>query len=139
MTCSQIHLMFPKPLKCLLAACTAIAILSAASVALFDDGVAYAHAQLIHAEPPAGVVLSTAPNQVMLKFNEKLEPIFSSIVVRDALGMRVDNNDAYIDKSNAIMRITLQPLPPGAYIVQWRALSVSTHKTQGAFVFRVTE
>jgi methionine-rich copper-binding protein CopC len=28
-------------------------------------------------------------------------------------------------------------LPPGSYKVQWHALSVDTHTTQGAFSFRV--
>ena len=28
---------------------------------------------------------------------------------------------------------------PGIYIVEWRALTADTHKTEGAFVFRVGE
>lgn len=108
-------------------------------VALFGAVAAYAHAQVVHADPPAGSMLTAAPGQVTLKFSEKLEPVFSSIVVRNAMGARVDKNDGYIDKGNALMRISLQPLTPGNYIVEWRALSVSTYKTEGAFIFTIVE
>jgi methionine-rich copper-binding protein CopC len=36
-----------------------------------------------------------------------------------------------------LLRVSLQDLPPGAYTVQWRAVSIDTHVTQGQFVFRV--
>jgi len=112
---------------------------ASAVLALQDVSAASAHAQLIHAEPRAGGVLAAAPVEVTLNFSEKLEPAFSSLVVRDSIGMRVDKGDSYIDKYQAVMHVSLQPLAPGAYIVQWRALSVSTHKTEGAFIFRVGE
>jgi len=114
-------------------------LITTAIFALLDIIAAFAHAQLVHADPPAGAVVASSPNQIMLNFSEKLEPAFSSIVVRNAVGKRVDNDDSYIDKYNASMRISLQPLAPGIYIVEWRALSVSTHRTEGAFVFRVGE
>jgi copper resistance protein C len=117
----------------------AIIVAASAVLALLDVSAASAHAQLVHAEPPAGGVLAAAPAEVTLNFSEKLEPAFSSLVVRDSIGTRVDKGDAYINKYQAVMRVSLQPLAHGAYIVQWRALSVSTHKTEGAFIFRVGE
>jgi methionine-rich copper-binding protein CopC len=108
-------------------------------LALLGDGAAMAHAQLVHAEPEPGSVLPAAPTEAVLNFSEKLEPSFSSVVVRDALGIQVDLGDAYVDKYHAVMRVSLQLLAPGAYIVQWRAVSVSTHRTEGAFIFRVGE
>jgi methionine-rich copper-binding protein CopC len=114
-------------------------LITTAIFALLDIIAAFAHAQLVHADPPAGAVVASSPNQITLNFSEKLEPAFSSVVVRNAVGKRVDNDDSYIDKYNASMRISLQPLAPGIYIVEWRALSVSTHRTEGAFVFRVGE
>jgi methionine-rich copper-binding protein CopC len=35
------------------------------------------------------------------------------------------------------MRVGLDALTPGVYIVEWRALTADTHKTEGAFIFRV--
>jgi methionine-rich copper-binding protein CopC len=37
------------------------------------------------------------------------------------------------------MRVSLPPLTQGIYIVVWRALTADTHKTEGAFIFRVGE
>jgi methionine-rich copper-binding protein CopC len=32
------------------------------------------------------------------------------------------------------MRVSLQPLTEGIYIVVWRAVTADTHKTEGAFI-----
>jgi methionine-rich copper-binding protein CopC len=111
------------------------------STAFFLSGAAraFAHAQLIHAEPPPGSAVSTAPSEVTLNFSERLEPAFSSVVVRDAVGNRVDKANAYVDKNRAVMRISLQSLAPGVYIVEWRAVATGTHRTEGAFIFHVGE
>ena len=38
-----------------------------------------------------------------------------------------------------VLSVPLKTLPPGVYNVEWRVTSVDTHKTEGAFVFRVGE
>jgi methionine-rich copper-binding protein CopC len=99
---------------------------------------AFAHATVVNATPSVGGSVSAPPAEVTINFSEKLETTFSAIVVRDAVGKRVDKNDAHVDGGNrAIMRVSLPPLPAGAYIVQWRALTADTHRTDGAFIFRV--
>jgi methionine-rich copper-binding protein CopC len=35
------------------------------------------------------------------------------------------------------MRVSLQPLTEGIYIVVWRAVTADMHKTEGAFKFRI--
>jgi methionine-rich copper-binding protein CopC len=35
------------------------------------------------------------------------------------------------------MRVGIKSAGPGSYRVQWHALSVDTHKTEGSFSFRV--
>ena len=37
------------------------------------------------------------------------------------------------------MRVSLQPWTEGIYIVVWRAVTGDTHKTEGAFIFRIGE
>jgi hypothetical protein len=60
--------------------------------------------------------------------------------VRNATGKRMDKANAKIDtKDRTVMRTSLPPLDPGIYIVEWRALTVDTHRTEGAFIFRVGE
>ncbi len=113
-----------------------VLVLGAASLSL-GSRVAYAHAHLTRAEPRAGSTVAPAPQQVSLWFTEGLESTFSAVEVLDASGARVDQGEAAIDGS--MMRISLKPLPPGTYKVNWRALSVDTHKTDGSFSFQVAK
>ncbi len=96
---------------------------------------AFAHAFLDHASPLVGSTVSTAPREVMLTFTQSLEPAFSSVQVFDAGGARVDIGKAQI--SGNTMRVGVKAAGPGTYHVRWRALSVDTHATQGAFTFHV--
>ena len=99
---------------------------------------AFAHAHLVRSTP-AGTV-KTAPSEVTLKFNERLEPSFSSAIIRDAAGKQVDKADAHVDKSDrTVVRVSLPPLEPGVYTVEWRAMSSDTHKVNGTFTFKVGE
>jgi methionine-rich copper-binding protein CopC len=101
---------------------------------------AWAHAELKQAAPAVDSTMAAAPTEVTLNFSERLEPAFSAVIVRNATGKRVDKADGHIDKADrTVMRTSLQPLSPGVYIVEWRALSSDTHRTEGAFVFRVGE
>ncbi len=113
---------------------TLIITISALFIA-FGAGCAWAHAFLDHAEPSVGSTVQTAPRELSLAFTEELEPAFSAVEVRDGNGVRVDLGKARISAST--MRIGLKPLPPGTYAVQWHALSVDTHKTEGSFSFHV--
>jgi methionine-rich copper-binding protein CopC len=101
---------------------------------------ALAHAQLRSSTPAAGGTVATAPTEVLVNFSEPLESSFSTVVVRDAVGKRIDKADAHLDKSDrTTMHVSLPPLTQGIYIVEWRALTTDTHRTEGAFIFRVGE
>jgi methionine-rich copper-binding protein CopC len=103
------------------------------------DG-ALAHATLVRATPAAGSAVAAAPAEVTLRFNERLEPAFSAIIVRDADGKQVDKGDTHVDKADrAMIRTSLPPLSPGVYTVEWRATSADTHKVNGNFTFKVGE
>jgi copper resistance protein C len=115
---------------------------SAASAALILSAVttAFAHAHLVRATPTAGGTVHEAPAEVLLRFNEKLESVFSSVVVRDSTGKQVDKHDAQVDKADRLlMRVSLPPLTPGTYKVEWRVMSADTHKVNGNFTFMVGE
>ena len=96
---------------------------------------ASAHAFLQHASPGAGAMLSVAPKQIALSFTEKLEPNFSGVTVTDANGHDVEAGSAVIDGPS--VTVALKPLTPGAYHVSWHAVSVDTHRTDGAYNFTV--
>jgi copper resistance protein C len=112
-------------------------LIAATLVALLPFGttVALAHAFLDHAEPRVGSTVQSAPRELSLSFTQQLEPAFSTVEVRDAGGARVDQGKARV--SADVMRIGLKPLTPGTYKVNWRALSVDTHTTEGGFSFQV--
>jgi copper resistance protein C len=117
-----------------------LSILLASALASLASVPAFAHAHLVKAQPAAGGTLHDPPSEVTLRFNEKLEPKFSSIVVRDSTGKQVDKGDAAVDKADRMLiRVPLPPLEPGVYKVEWRAMSADTHKINGDFTFKVGE
>ena len=80
------------------------------------------------------------PSEVTIRFNEKLEPAFGSVVVRDSEGKQVDKGDGAVDKKDRlVLRVSLPPLMPGTYKVEWRAVGTDTHKVNGDFTFTVGE
>jgi methionine-rich copper-binding protein CopC len=94
-----------------------------------------AHAFLDHASPRVGDTVHGAPAEVKVWFTEDLEPAFSTLRVLDKDGKQVDRNDKQVEA--AVMHVSLPQLAPGTYRVQWRALSVDTHVTEGDFNFTV--
>jgi copper resistance protein C len=95
----------------------------------------FAHAFLQHAEPGAGATLSAPPKRIALSFTEKLEPVFSGVAVTDSSGHGVEAGAVLIG-GNAMVA-PLRPLAPGTYRVTWHAVSVDTHRTEGAYSFTV--
>lgn len=106
--------------------------------ALWAPVTALAHAHLDRAMPAAGSTVKEAPNEVVLWFTEAVEPKFSSIEVRDAKGVAMQNGTTSgVPGNTAQLRVKVKPLTPGTYTVKWRVLSVDTHRSQGNFTFRV--
>jgi methionine-rich copper-binding protein CopC len=98
-------------------------------------GQASAHAFLDHAEPRVGNTVATAPREVTLWFTQKLEPAFSSITVTNSAGQRIDTGKTRVSGNQ--MSVSLRSGGAGTYRVNWRVLSVDTHRTDGNFTFRV--
>ncbi len=99
---------------------------------------ACAHALLRKAVPASGATLQAAPRAVTLSFSEGVEAAFSTILVRDAAGARVDLGAVAAASDDAkTIAVQLRPLAPGTYAVEWHATSVDAHKTEGHFSFTV--
>jgi methionine-rich copper-binding protein CopC len=110
----------------------------AALIAVAGASPALAHAFLQSAAPAVGSTLATAPNELDCTYTEALEPAFSTLVVRDAAGKRVDAGNMHLAPGDAKQMIVgLRPLPAGTYTVIWHAVSVDTHHTEGHFTFTV--
>jgi hypothetical protein len=103
----------------------------AGAVAMSLVSPAMAHAFLQHASPGAGAMLPIAPTEIVLDFSEPLEPAFSGIDVADISGRDIEAAPTAI--SGITMRVALRALAPGVYHVRWHAVSVDTHRTEGAY------
>ena len=104
------------------------------AVACFDAP-AFGHAFLRHSEPGAGTVVAVSPKRIALSFTEKLEPVFSGVTVANSSGHGVEAGAVQIG-GNAMV-VPLRPLAPGTYRVSWHVVSVDTHRTEGAYSFKV--
>jgi methionine-rich copper-binding protein CopC len=115
-----------------------IFVITACTALVLSGVTAFAHPRVVSATPAVGGTAKTAPSEVTIRFNEKLEPAFSSVVIRDSAGKQVDKGDAQVDKADhRIMRVSVPTLTPGVYKVEWRAVTADTHKVEGDFTFRI--
>ncbi|MEK2605460.1 copper homeostasis periplasmic binding protein CopC [Burkholderia arboris] len=114
------------------------AIVAAAALVAAVPIAASAHGKLESAAPATGSTVDVAPDAVRLTFNEDLEPAFSSVKVSDASGNAVTQDKAQVDASNPrVMTVAMPKLAPGAYTVQWAAMTADAHRTKGTYTFRV--
>jgi methionine-rich copper-binding protein CopC len=113
-------------------------LLSLAVLAAVSQSPAWAHAALENAMPAKNAELADAPKNVTLRFNEELEPAFSSIKVLDANGSDVLTQKAVVDATDAkVLRAPVTSLQPGKYTVQWAAVGHDGHRRHGDYVFSV--
>ena len=102
---------------------------------------ALAHPKLVKSEPAADAVISAAPKELRLKFNEELVPKFSSADVKDQKGQKVEIGAAAADpkdKKQLVVPLT-KPLTAGIYKVEWHAVAADTHRVQGSYSFTVKQ
>jgi len=99
---------------------------------------AFAHAMLERASPPVGSEAASPPHEIVLTFTEGVEPLFSSIEIRNAEGAVVTTGKPHVVAGDARrLAVDLPVLQAGTYTVIWHATSVDTHKTEGRFQFSV--
>ncbi|MDR3531589.1 MAG: copper resistance protein CopC [Rhodopila sp.] len=108
-----------------------------ATAACLIGQAAFAHAFLDRASPAVGSELSGSPPTITLTYTEPVEPLFSTVQVTDASGVRVDEGKPTAQDDGHILSVKLKPLSPGIYAVEWHVTSVDTHKTEGHFTFTV--
>jgi copper transport protein len=101
--------------------------------------VASAHAYLVKTVPAASVVLNAPPPSVQLTYDEAVEPRFAIISVTDAAGHQETTGLPQRSPSNpdTLVVPVRAHLPPGWYLIYWRAISVDGHPVQGAFTYAV--
>ncbi len=119
-----------------------IAAMAFALVALLTLGdLTLAHAKLDHCTPVPGTAVATAPSEVRCWYTEEIDSKQSTLIVADANGARVDNNDGHLDLNDPDhkqMFATLKPLATGVYKVTWHTVTTDDNgMSDGFFYFGV--
>lgn len=96
------------------------------------------HASLLGSDPSTRQRLGSPPSEVTLRFSEGVDPRLSRIEVLDAAGENEAIGEPSHTDSDATLRVAVEDLSIGTYLVSWRAFSaVDGHLTAGSFVFGV--
>ncbi|MEO7066838.1 MAG: copper resistance protein CopC [Rhodanobacter sp.] len=98
-----------------------------------------AHAFPSNSSPHAGQVLNASPTQVRITFDGELEPVFSTLLVKNASGTLVSAGKGEVAASNHALLQTAIPTPllAGKYEVYWSVIAHDGHHTEGHFPFTV--
>lgn len=115
----------------------------AATAALISSA-AFAHLKLVSSTPADKAEVS-APQKIELKFSENLVAQFSgaNLVMTGMPGManhapmKIAAKVSGSDDPKTMVITPAQPLVPGSYRVDWRAVSSDTHPINGNIAFTV--
>jgi len=98
---------------------------------------AFAHGTLETASPKNGATLSTPPSEIRLKFNEPLEPMFTSLKLFGPSGQEVPTAEkAHVEDGKTVV-LRLPTLAPGGYKAQWMSVGRDGHHLHGELAFTV--
>jgi methionine-rich copper-binding protein CopC len=98
----------------------------------------WAHAFPVDADPGAGATVEKMPLDVRIQFTAELEPIFSTLRVKNSHGYTVSIGEGHVDPSDPTLLLTHVPaVLAGAYHVYWSVVSHDGHRTQGDYTFDV--
>jgi methionine-rich copper-binding protein CopC len=113
--------------------------LALAIAAAFVADFAAAHAVLVSSSPAAGSVLTEAPQEIRLSFNEGIETRFSSVTVMRSDGKKMQTGRTSGDpQKRSDLVVSLPALQPGKYQVRWQVTSADSHRVQGSFSFEIS-
>jgi copper transport protein len=99
---------------------------------------AAAHARLVRSEPADGAVLTEAPREVRVFFDDRVTPAGGSEVVRNGDGSVLAGKPRLASGNHRVLVLPLRPgLERGDYSVRWRIVSDDGHLIAGVFAFGV--
>lgn len=114
-----------------------IATVAGAALTLLSAAPATGHAMLTGTDPADGDVLPTAPDAVVLTFNEPVS------VAEDGVRLLTSEAEPLPATASAVdttVELTVpEDLTDGSYIVDWQVTSADGHPVAGAFTFSVGE
>jgi methionine-rich copper-binding protein CopC len=99
---------------------------------------ASAHARLLSSAPELGEVVDSAPDQIVLTFNEPIESDFGQLQVSGPDGERLDAAPPSAD-GDVVTAPVSPPTTAGAHTVAYRVISADGHPVEGTFTYEVAE
>ena len=98
---------------------------------------AHAHAVAVETTPRDRATLATVPQEIVIRFNAKLEKKLTHVKMERADGSSQVLAD--VEQRASVIRCTLpQDLQPGAYTVHYKVLARDGHATQGVLRFTLS-
>ena len=95
---------------------------------------AFGHTELSSSMPANDATLASAPEQVRLTFSEDVT--LTALSLRDSGGASFELG-ALPTSARREFSITAPALPPGSYMVGWRAVGADSHVVSGEIHFTV--
>jgi methionine-rich copper-binding protein CopC len=100
-------------------------------------GSARAHSFPRQETPSAGETLTTAPAEIVIKFDAPIEKVFAKLEVLDSSGKNLAQDQPLYGSDGATLSTKVAPLPAGTYTVKWAVVGADTHRTEGSYAFTV--
>lgn len=97
---------------------------------------ARAHSELRTSEPANGARLAASPSEFVLRFNEAVQ--VTAVTLHDAAGRETRVALPRDTTPRAVERLAAPPLAPGAWRLEWRAISADGHPVRGSVRFTVS-
>jgi len=94
------------------------------------------HAEIVSSSPAAGANLPTAPSEVIITFDDELDPDASSFSVADAHGVEVGGGEVDLTVADRnVMKGPVTITEPGVYTVTYTIAGPDGHEIEGTFSF----
>jgi methionine-rich copper-binding protein CopC len=97
-----------------------------------------AHTKLEKSEPAAGATLNTAPKQLQLWFNEKIDAAVSKLEMTSG-SKQVELSGLHVMGGKTLMATVTGTVSGGTYKVAWQTAGDDGHVVKGDFTFTVSK
>lgn len=98
---------------------------------------ALAHASPVSEQPGDGATVNSAPQSVVIRFDDRIEAMFATLKVLDGSGDDVTSGKPVVGTDPHQLSVKLKPIAAGSYTVKWSVVAEDGHRTQGFYAFTV--
>nr|WP_246246219.1 copper resistance protein CopC [Paenibacillus lemnae] len=101
----------------------------------FPSG-ALAHSKLVTASPSAETTTTENVTELLLTFNEKIDPTLSTLIISGTDGQSAGKPEITVEEDQ-LKAVFDKPLDSGTYEVEWKIVSGDSHPVSGTYTFAV--